>query len=133
MRRAIREEVARRAENICEYCGWPDWFSPVTFPVEHIIPITLGGTDMLDNLAYSCPGCNGYKHDDIEARDPISGEKARFYHPRADDWEEHFAWNLDGLTIVGISPTGRASVSRLRLNRSEVLRMRQVLPLIPPP
>lgn len=120
MRQSIRTQVAGRAEHVCEYCGWPDWFSPVTFAIEHILPLARGGTDDLDNLAYSCPGCNGYKHDDIEARDPASGELAPLYHPRRDNWEEHFAWSFDGLHIVGISPTGRTSVHRLRLNRPEI-------------
>ena len=58
---------------------------------------------------------------------------ARFYNPRTDDWNAHFAWSFDGIQIIGISPTGRASVMRLRLNRPEVLLMRQILPSIPRP
>jgi 5-methylcytosine-specific restriction endonuclease McrA len=30
-----------------------------SFSVEHIVPISQGGNDMLDNLALACQGCNG--------------------------------------------------------------------------
>jgi HNH endonuclease len=133
MRRSIRTQVAARAEHCCEYCGWPDWLSPVSFAVEHIHPQVHGGTDDLENLAYACPGCNGFKHEATEVLDLITGSRAALFHPRQDVWEDHFMWNDDRTEMIGISPTGRVTVRRLRLNREEVLNIRLVLPLFPRP
>jgi hypothetical protein len=49
------------------------------------------------------------------------------YHPRQHTWEEHFNWNEDYSLLVGISPTGRASVELLQLNRDSVVNLRRVL------
>ncbi len=48
-------------------------------------------------------------------------------HPRQDRWSEHFAWNPDQTLIVGLTPTGRATVNRVRLNREELVNLRKVL------
>lgn len=135
MRLSVEEAalVRRRAGRCCEYCGWPDWFSPSPFAMDHIIPSAHGGEDGTDNRAYSCGGCNGAKYDRIEAIDPTSGEVAPLYTPRRDSWDTHFSWNSDQTEMIGITPTGRATIARLKLNRSEVITMRRVLPLLPQP
>ncbi|MCX6367126.1 MAG: HNH endonuclease [Armatimonadetes bacterium] len=126
-------EVRRRANRLCEYCGWPDWFSPDPFAIDHIYPASRGGSDGLENRAYCCGGCNGAKYDCIEAPDPTTGQPAPLFHPRQDSWEDHFTWNADQTEMIGITPTGRATIARLRLNREEVVRLRRVLPLLPRP
>lgn len=35
---SLRDEVKARAHGLCEYCAYPDAFSPGPFAVEHIIP-----------------------------------------------------------------------------------------------
>ena len=37
---------------------------------------------------------------------------------------EHFIWSADGLSIVGLTPIGRATVTALVLNRERVLNIR---------
>ena len=118
---------------MCEYCGWPDWFSPAPFAVDHIFPIIRGGTDSMDNLAYACGGCNGVKYDAVDALDPTTGQSAPLVHPRRDRWADHFIWNPDQTELIGITPTGRATIARLKLNRTEVVRLRRILPSLPPP
>ena len=54
----IRDFVLTRAEFCCEYCRSPQNFSSDDFAIEHIVPKSLGGMDVLDNLALSCQGCN---------------------------------------------------------------------------
>ena len=49
------------------------------------------------------------------------------FHPRRQRWREHFAWTPDGATVVGLSPTGRATVEMLRLNREGLVNLRRVL------
>lgn len=40
---------------------------------------------------------------------------------------EHFAWSAGALLIVGMSPTGRATVDTLLLNRPGVVNLRRLL------
>ena len=38
------------------------------------------------------------------------------FNPRSQLWSEHFCWSVDGLWILGMSATGRATCDRLDLN-----------------
>ncbi|HEX9929732.1 MAG TPA: HNH endonuclease signature motif containing protein [Pyrinomonadaceae bacterium] len=80
----IRKTVEERAKKLCEYCQSPLEFSSDPFSVEHIFPISKGGTDDLENLALACQGCNGHKSTKIEAFDAVSQATAIFYNPRKD-------------------------------------------------
>jgi hypothetical protein len=44
-----------------------------------------------------------------------------------DRWDEHFAWANDYLRIDGLTPVGRATVARLKLNRPVYRRQRALL------
>ena len=124
---AQRREIFRRASGCCEYCKSPAEFATGSFSVEHIFPQALGGTSTLDNLALSCEGCNGHKGVKTEGRDPVSGEVVSLFHARKQRWEDHFTWAEDPTTIIGITPTGRATVEELRLNRAGLVNLRRVL------
>ncbi|NJL41148.1 MAG: HNH endonuclease [Leptolyngbyaceae cyanobacterium RM2_2_4] len=119
--------VAERANVCCEYCRSQEQYSPDSFSVEHIKPIAKGGTHHLDNLAFSCQGCNNRKYIHIEAIDPATQETAPLYHPRQQNWFEHFAWNEDCSLIIGLTPTGRATVEKLQLNRTGLVNLRCIL------
>ena len=80
-----------------------------------------------DNLALACQSCNNFKYDATRALDPVTGNLAPLFHPRRDAWADHFCWSLNGLELIGISPAGRATISRLQLNRPGVVRLRRVL------
>lgn len=57
--------VAARAQGRCEYCqSWAD-YATETFAVEHIVPLSRGGTSTLENLALACSGCNGHKYNRV--------------------------------------------------------------------
>jgi hypothetical protein len=94
--------------------------------MEHIIPLAAGGETTEENLAYSCQGCNGHKYVKMNAIEPVSGEIVFLYHPRQQRWEEHFKWSRDKLSMIGITPVGRATVNALHLNRSEVTNLRKI-------
>ena len=123
----IRLAVIERANGCCEYCQSPHDFSSDDFAVEHIIAKAQGGSDNLDNLALSCQGCNNHKYIKIKARDPLTQQIVPLFHPRQDEWDDHFEWSLDFLEVLGRTPTGRATIQALQLNRDEVLRVRRVL------
>jgi hypothetical protein len=39
----------------------------------------------------------------------------------------HFAWTEDGTVVLGLTPTGRATVETLQLNREPLVNLRRVL------
>ena len=120
---SLRDEVKARAHGLCEYCAYPDAFSPGPFAVEHIIPGSVEGSDSLQNLAWACDGCNGHKAAATHSIDHSTGEYAPLFHPRTQRWGDHFEWSNDQLEILGISPTGRATVERLKLNRHSLVSL----------
>ena len=122
-----RRIVVERAQGCCEYCLSQANFSTESLSVEHIIPLSKGGQTHLDNLALSCQGCNNHKYTKIEAFDPVSRQLTPLYHPRQQTWEEHFAWNQDYTLIIGLTPTGRATVKTLHVNRKPIVNLRRVL------
>lgn len=124
---ALKQEVAERARHLCEYCLSQLRFSPDPFSVEHIVPLAQGGSNELHNLALACQGCNSRKYISTEAIDPASGLYMPLFHPRHDEWSQHFVWSDDYSLVIGKTPTGRATVSRLELNRSGVVNLRMVL------
>jgi hypothetical protein len=119
--------VIERAGDCCEYCRSRADFATQSFAVEHIVPLSRGGTNDSGNLAWSCPGCNGHKYNKVEAPDPIDGVFASLFHPRNQVWAEHFGWNDDFTLVIGLSLTGRATVAALQMNRTGVVNMRRVL------
>jgi hypothetical protein len=122
-----RQQVAARAGRCCEYCQSQLAFSADSFSVEHIIPLSRGGTDDLSNLALSCQRCNNGKYNISDAIDPLTGQRAPLFHPRNDRWSDHFAWSHDFTLILGLTPTGRATVDKLQLNRTGIVNLRKVL------
>jgi hypothetical protein len=122
-----KETILERAGGCCEYCLSLAKFSSQTFSIEHIYPRHLGGASDLDNLALSCQGCNGHKGTRTQWRDPVTGEMAPLYNPRQQHWDDHFAWEDDFSIVTGITPTGRATVEALHLNREGVVNLRRAL------
>jgi hypothetical protein len=124
---ALRQIIIARAQNRCEYCRCSADVTTETFSIEHTYPRSLGGGNTLENLAWSCLGCNGFKGAKINAIDPLTKQFAPIFNPRLHNWEEHFSWSTDYCEILGQTPTGRASVQALRLNRNGVMNLRRLL------
>lgn len=123
----IQRHVIQRAKGLCEYCLLPASFSPAPFNFEHIKPIALGGLTSLENLAYSCGGCNAYKADKQEAIDFLSRQYLPLFNPRIDSWAEHFQWSEDDLLMVGKTAIGRATIQLLKINRVNNVNLRKLL------
>ena len=123
----IQKEVLDRSKGYCEYCLLPASFSPNAFNYEHIIPLSKNGLTDITNIAYSCGGCNAFKNDKTEGLDPLSMLFAPLYNPITQQWEQHFEWNEDDLQVLGISPTGRATVNILKINRENNINLRRLL------
>ncbi len=117
--------VAARAGHRCEYCRAPEAIFNFPFEVEHIVPPGQSGPDTADNLALACRSCNLFKADCREAPDPETGLTVPLFHPRDDVWSQHFAIDGPDGTIVGLSPVGRATIDRLRMNTQSQIEARK--------
>jgi hypothetical protein len=119
----LRQLVRQRANNCCEYCGLSQDSEPLPFHIEHIIPRQHGGKDLAENLALACHHCNLHKGTNLSGLDPKTRKLTRLFHPRLDDWDEHFK-NRDG-EISGLSAIGRTTAALLRMNGYGRLQLRE--------
>jgi len=126
-RERVRDMVRDRAGGNCEYCRSQERFSADSFSVDHINPRARGGGHESGNLALSCQGCNNLKSASVDGIDPVTGSIAPLFHPRSQRWIEHFAWSTERTHVIGITPTGRATVAKLQLNREPVVNFRRIL------
>lgn len=94
-----------------------------TFHIEHIVPQSAGGSDDATNLALACPSCNLGKSSRQTAPDPETTDEVPLFNPRTDRWAEHFRW--DDRRVVGLTPSGRATVAGLNLNHPRRVRIRE--------
>ena len=73
----------------------------------------------------ACFNCNTFKGCQAAGYDPDTGELTRLFHPRADRWDEHFAWI--GAELVGTTAIGRTTINVLRINLPERMEHRRLL------
>jgi hypothetical protein len=85
--------------------------------------VAAGGETVAENLALACVSCSLRKAACQTAVDPQSGQEVALYNPRRDVWHEHFHW--DGVHLVGLTATGRATVEALKMNRVLILAIRR--------
>ena len=90
------------------------------------MPKSLGGSDNRINLAASCYRCNEFKGAKTHASDPESGQLVPLFNPRNQSWGDEFTWGNGGTNVIGITPTGRATVIALRLNNENVVEARAI-------
>jgi 5-methylcytosine-specific restriction endonuclease McrA len=55
----VRAIVRGRDNQICQYCGKQD----PNGEVDHVLSLSRGGPDMLENLVWACQECNAQKGD----------------------------------------------------------------------
>jgi hypothetical protein len=122
---ALRQSVRRRAGERCEFCHLPQSGHEERFSIDHVVPRKHRGGDLAENLAFSCLRCNLHKGTDLSGIDPGTHSVVALFNPRQQRWREHFRWK--GPILVGITPTGRATVELLRMNVAERVRLREAL------
>ncbi|MBD1919780.1 HNH endonuclease [Microcoleus sp. FACHB-831] len=131
---SLRRLVIQRADNRCEYCGISQIGQVATFHIDHILPVVAGGETIAENLALACVSCSLRKGARQNLEDSETGEVVSIFNPRQQVWKEHFDWN--GVQVVGLTATGRATMQALDLNRATMLAIRaeeELLGRHPPP
>lgn len=121
---ATRQQIFPAADPRCEYCRTSRRIMGMPLVIDHVLPLSLGGSDKPANLAAACYRCNEFKRAKTHSLDPATGELALLFHPRQQVWTEHFQRVNEGTHIAGLTPTGRATVIALRLNNEYVVESR---------
>jgi hypothetical protein len=119
----LQRLVVQRADGRCEYCQLSQVGQEARFHVDHVVPVARGGPTVEENLALACVSCSLRKAARQRAIDPQTGAEAALFNPRVDQWTKHFCW--DGVKISGLTPTGRATVTALKMNRALILAIRK--------
>ncbi len=119
---SLRRLVIRRAGNRCEYCQLSQIGQEATFHVDHILAEANGGETEEQNLALACVSCSLRKEARQTGLDAETGKRVPLFHPRQDVWDEHFRWIE--LELEGLTPKGRATIEQLKLNRPQILVIR---------
>ena len=121
----VRQAVILRARYRCEYCLYPEGRSAFAHQIDHIVSRKHGGSSNLDNLAYCCIFCNRYKGSDVAAIDSETGEAVRLFHPRLQQWPDHF--RIRGAIIEPLTRQGEVTARLLRFNHAERIVERTIL------
>ncbi|MFM9963832.1 MAG: HNH endonuclease [Planctomycetaceae bacterium] len=123
--RSLRALVAEEEKHRCAYCQSAVAIVGMPFEIDHVIPETLGGPTLRGNLCLCCSPCNDQKSCRTTAIDSLTGDDVALFHPRRQVWWQHFRWIDEGLRIEGLTPTGRATVLALQLNRPILVTARR--------
>lgn len=87
LRRKLKQQLVREQGFRCAYCG--NFFMPVEFTLDHIVPISKGGATRLANTVACCKECNKKKGDKFiwECMDLIKSDVAAYkLLPRISDY-----------------------------------------------
>lgn len=125
-----RQLVSARSGGACEYCRLLEAATGVTFHLEHVVPLALGGRTVLDNLAMSCPGCNFAKGDRTSVADE-DGRLVQFFNPRQYEpsllgWHLHFVLDRESGMILPRTSTGDVTIAALKMNDASRLFARKL-------
>lgn len=120
----LRELIIQRARGLCEYCQTSQNIV-IIMQIDHIIPESAGGKTIEGNLCLACASCNAYKAAYQSGFDSESEQNVPLFNPRLQSWDEHFCWNDEGIRLIGLTDTDRATIERLKINREIVVQARQ--------
>lgn len=68
----LRFEILRRCNFACYYCGVPAALGVKQLHVDHVIPVSLGGSNDPWNLVAACWDCNAGKTNGVPSEDLVN-------------------------------------------------------------
>src|SRR5256885_4842407 len=119
MRQDERDELRRRSDFRCGYCGIRELDAGAELTVDHFQPRSHGGLHEPANWVYCCHACDEFKGDYWEPESP-----RRILHPLRDERSQHLREGDDG-TLIPLTETCAFHIEQLRLNRSALLSHRR--------
>src|SRR5690242_18317665 len=108
MPESLDQVVRRLAGGRCEYCLIPEAVFRFKHVLDHVLARQHGGPTQFSNLALCCRRCNQSKGPNLTGIDPETGQITRLFHPRTDNWADHFRYAE--AVLVGLTPVGRATI-----------------------
>jgi 5-methylcytosine-specific restriction endonuclease McrA len=122
---ALRRRIAGLDGQRCAYCRS---LMVVGVPMvsAHIMPLVAGGTSAAENLCRSCYHCNEFTGPRQDAPDPHDDQIVPLFHPRQQQWHEHFAWRNDLVTVSGLTPSRPPTIDLLHLNNDWIVQARRI-------
>ena len=122
----LQRQIRSHFANCCAYCRTAESLTTTTFEFEHIVPHSKNGKTIFENLCLACPSCNRFKAVRQTAIDPSTQAEMPLFHPQQQIWADHFKWNEKVTELVGLTPIGRATLTALKMNRLQLIRVRQM-------
>jgi hypothetical protein len=116
-----QHEAIRRAYHWqCGYCSVHENDVGSALEIDHFQPLSSGGMDEESNFVYACSACNKAKGDFWSLPDT----ETRLLHPQRDALDEHMHLSPHD-HLQPLTPTGAFHIRRLRLNRPQLVALRQ--------
>jgi len=75
-------------------------------------------------LALACDRSNAFKGRNLASIDPETGEMIRLFHPRFDEWGDHFELLFGA--VQGLTSVGRATARLLNMNDQRRVELRHL-------
>ncbi len=122
----LNDVIRETSKNRCGYCLTPQNLSSYKLEIEHIYPVSKGGTSEKVNLCLACRHCNLHKAAKVFGFDVVSARRVKLFNPNLQNWTEHFSWDKEQTSIIGITPCGRATIYALKTNDALQTNARQV-------
>jgi len=122
---ALRQSLDDADGHLCAYSQTSIENTGQPLTVDHIIPQSLGGETVFENLCFACRRCNEAKGGAVAGTDPLTNDLTALFHPRRDRWSDHFSWDGAGTRIVGLTATGRVTIVVLAMNDEAIVSTRR--------
>ena len=113
---SLYDQVWQRASNCCEYCQMPQALDAMTFEVDHIIPLKVGGPTEEHNLALACDSCNKHKDPNLAGIDTEGDQSKAIQCFIRAKMNGHSILNGTDRDFSERPPTGRATLVMLQIN-----------------
>lgn len=121
----LRKRLEDADDHLCVYCQTSVGNTGQPLTIDHVTPQSAGGETEFENLGLACRRCNEFKGGTIIAKDPLTGEEMPLFHPRRDQWNQHFTWDATGTRLIGLTAIGRATILALAMNDETIVGARR--------
>lgn len=122
----LRQQLEEADDHQCVYCQTTQAITGQPMVLDHIVPEAKGGETEFDNLCFACRRCNEFKGATTHMKDPVTQQMVSLFHPRQQNWSQHFAWDDSGVHLVGLTSTGRVTIIALNINNELILDSRRL-------
>lgn len=126
IKRELDRKIREKSKNRCGYCSTPQSLTSHKLEIEHIFPISKGGSTTEENLCLACRHCNLHKASKILGFDVVSAKKVRLFNPNTQIWTKQLSWNKEKTSIIGKTSCGRATIYALKMNDDLQINARKV-------